>query len=182
MREFACEIEVTDPGEDKLLGVFIDFDPRHTWPRLHATRVMPAGTDPGHETRASGTSRAWRICKTTERQRPADEFPVAPPSDWQREVAMTMEVLFAGVRVRNLAAAIDWYGRLFDRPADVVPNQQEAMWRVADGGWLCVVEDAEPAGKCLVTIAVDDLDVLGGGAGQPRSRSGSYRGSGYRRA
>jgi glyoxylase I family protein len=73
---------------------------------------------------------------------------------------MTMEVLFAGVRVRNLAAAIDWYGRLFDRPADVVPNEHEAMWRVANGGWLFIVEDAERAGKCLVTIAVDDLDTL----------------------
>src|SRR4051794_7836590 len=73
---------------------------------------------------------------------------------------MTMEVLFAGVRVRSLAAAIDWYGRLFDRPADIVPNEQEAMWRVADGGWLFVVEDAEAAGKCLVTISVDDLDVV----------------------
>ena len=69
-----------------------------------------------------------------------------------------MEVLFAGVRVRDLGPATDWYARLFDRPPDVVPNEQEVMWRVADGGWLYVIEDAGRAGKSLATIAVTDLD------------------------
>ena len=73
---------------------------------------------------------------------------------------MTMEVLFAGVRVRNLQTAVDWFGRLFDRPPDIVPNEQEAMWRVAEGGWLYLLEDAERAGRSLVTISVDDLDAV----------------------
>lgn len=72
---------------------------------------------------------------------------------------MTMEVLFAGVRVRELAPAVDWYRRLFGRDPDIVPNDSEVMWRVADGGWLYVVEEAESAGQCLVTLAVQDLDV-----------------------
>ena len=71
---------------------------------------------------------------------------------------MSMEVLFAGVRVRELAPAVEWYGRLFGRAPDIVPNESEVMWRVADGGWLYVIEDADRAGNSLVAIAVTDLD------------------------
>ena len=69
-----------------------------------------------------------------------------------------MDVLFAGLRVRDLAAAVDWYSRLFGRPADIVPNDDEVMWRVADGGWLYVVRDAARAGNGLVTLCVTNLD------------------------
>ena len=69
-----------------------------------------------------------------------------------------MEVLFAGVRVRDLAAAVDWYSRLFGRPADIVPNDDEVMWRVTDGGWLYVIRDAAKAGNSLVTLCVTSLD------------------------
>ena len=69
-----------------------------------------------------------------------------------------MEVLFAGVRVRELAPAIDWYSRLFGRAPDIVPNEHEVMWRVSEGGWLYVLHDLAYAGKSLVTIAVTDLD------------------------
>ena len=69
-----------------------------------------------------------------------------------------MQVLFAGVRVRSLRPATEWYERLFGRPPDIVPNEHEVMWRVADGGWLYVLEDAERAGHSLVTIAVASLD------------------------
>jgi len=71
---------------------------------------------------------------------------------------MSMEVLFAGVRVRELARAVEWYSRLFGRPPDIVPNDHEVMWRVTDGGWLYVIRDATRAGGSLVTICVTDLD------------------------
>jgi hypothetical protein len=71
---------------------------------------------------------------------------------------MSMEVLFAGIRVRELAPATDWYSRLFGREADIVPNDQEVMWRVSDGGWVYVIEDPSRAGRSLVTIAVSDID------------------------
>lgn len=70
---------------------------------------------------------------------------------------MSMEVLFAGVRVRELARAIAWYSALFGRVPDVVPHDSEVMWRVSDGGWLYVIEDCDRAGASLVTIAVTDL-------------------------
>lgn len=69
-----------------------------------------------------------------------------------------MQVLFAGVRVRELGPAKKWYERFIGRPADIVPNEHEVMWRVADGGWLYVLEHAERAGHSVVTIAVASLD------------------------
>lgn len=69
-----------------------------------------------------------------------------------------MEVLFARVPVADLAAATRWYEAVFGRPADIVPNEKEAMWRVAGTGWLYVIEDPERAGRTGVTIAVSDLD------------------------
>jgi predicted enzyme related to lactoylglutathione lyase len=71
---------------------------------------------------------------------------------------MQMEVLFAGVAVRNFTDAVDWYDRFFDRSADIVPHDTEVMWRIADGAWLYVVEDAARAGKSLAAIAVSDVD------------------------
>jgi predicted enzyme related to lactoylglutathione lyase len=69
-----------------------------------------------------------------------------------------MDVLFAGIPVSDLARAVDWYTRLFGRPPDIVPNQQEVMWQVTDSGWLYVLDDADRAGGSVVTIAVSDLD------------------------
>jgi predicted enzyme related to lactoylglutathione lyase len=73
---------------------------------------------------------------------------------------VTMEVLFASVPVSDLPAALDWYGLLFGRPADIVPHHGEAMWCVAGNGWLYVLEDPGRAGMTIVTISVDDLDRL----------------------
>jgi hypothetical protein len=69
-----------------------------------------------------------------------------------------MEVLFVGVPVANLRSALSWYEQLFGRPADIVPNENEVMWRVAGNGWLYVIEDAGRAGSALVTVSVSDLD------------------------
>lgn len=69
-----------------------------------------------------------------------------------------MEVLFAGVRVRELQRASEWYERLFGRGPDIVPNEDEVMWRITDGGWLYLVCDAARAGNSLVTICVTHLE------------------------
>ena len=71
-----------------------------------------------------------------------------------------MEVLFACVPVANLQVAMDWYGLLFGRAPDIVPNSNEVMWRVAGNGWLYVIEDPGRAGRTVVTISVTDLDQL----------------------
>jgi hypothetical protein len=72
---------------------------------------------------------------------------------------MDAQVLFAGVAVTDVDTACPWYERLFGRPADILPNDDEAMWRVAaDAGWLYLVADGERAGRSVVAIAVADLD------------------------
>ena len=72
---------------------------------------------------------------------------------------MDVKVLFAGVAVTDLHGARLWYERLFDRPADVVPDDNEVMWRAAgDAGWLYVVVDRERAARSLVALSVADLD------------------------
>jgi predicted enzyme related to lactoylglutathione lyase len=73
-----------------------------------------------------------------------------------------MEVLFASVPVADLDEVLGWYERLFGRTADIVPNENEVMWRVAGNGWLYVIEDHERAGRTVVTISVSDLDQLVG--------------------
>jgi len=71
---------------------------------------------------------------------------------------LTINVLFAGVPVAELHAALAWYERLLGGPPDLVPNESERLWRVTDGGWVYVVEDVERAGGGLLTLIVDDLD------------------------
>ena len=47
-----------------------------------------------------------------------------------------------GVRVADLEAAIAWYERFAGRPADLVPNDDEAAWRFTESGWIYLVRDA----------------------------------------
>src|SRR5262249_57966665 len=70
-----------------------------------------------------------------------------------------VEVLFAAVTVADLDGAVAWYARLFGRPADIVPNDNEVMWRLADAAWLYVLRDEKRAGHALVTVCVADLDL-----------------------
>jgi hypothetical protein len=71
-----------------------------------------------------------------------------------------VQVLFVGVAVTELGRARPWYELLFGRAADIIPNDDEVMWRVAaDAGWLYVVVDGERAGRSLVALSVADLDV-----------------------
>jgi predicted enzyme related to lactoylglutathione lyase len=67
-------------------------------------------------------------------------------------------ILFAGIAVVDLPVARAWYERLFGRAADLIPNEREAAWQVADGGWVYLVTDPERAGKALVTVIVEDLE------------------------
>ncbi len=73
---------------------------------------------------------------------------------------MVIEVLFVSVPVSDLRAAIPWYEKLFGRGADIVPNEDEVMWRMTGDGWIYVIEDAKRAGGTVVTIAVNDLEQL----------------------
>jgi hypothetical protein len=65
--------------------------------------------------------------------------------------------LFAGIRVRDLAAARAWYERLLGEPS-FFPNATEIVWTLADGRSLYIQEDPRRAGGALITVFVDDLD------------------------
>ncbi|HEY6474240.1 MAG TPA: VOC family protein [Acidimicrobiales bacterium] len=71
---------------------------------------------------------------------------------------MDIEVVFSGVPVTELAAAQDFFERLFGASPDIIVNENEVMWRLADAAWLYVVVDAVRAGDALVAVSVPDLD------------------------
>jgi len=71
---------------------------------------------------------------------------------------LAINVLFAGIPVSDLDAAIEWYERLLGGPPDMTPNEIERAWKLTDESWVYVVTDPARAGKALVTVMVDDLD------------------------
>jgi predicted enzyme related to lactoylglutathione lyase len=69
-----------------------------------------------------------------------------------------MNHLFAAIGVSDLDGALEWWERLVGRPPDMLPNDNEACWKLTDGGWIYLIGDRGRAGKALVTVLVDDLD------------------------
>jgi predicted enzyme related to lactoylglutathione lyase len=73
---------------------------------------------------------------------------------------MGVTYVFAGIPVADRAAAVAWYERLVGRPPDLIPNDDEAAWRLTDTGWIYVIADPGRAGSALNTVLVDDLDAF----------------------
>jgi predicted enzyme related to lactoylglutathione lyase len=71
---------------------------------------------------------------------------------------MKIDVLFASVPVADLATGTAWYERLLGRPPDIVPNEHEVMWQIADGAWLYALVDPDRAGQTLISLCVANLD------------------------
>ena len=65
--------------------------------------------------------------------------------------------LFAGLPVREFAEGRKFYERLLGEPT-FFAHATEAVWTLAEGRSLYVVEDAERAGNGMATIFVADLD------------------------
>lgn len=72
---------------------------------------------------------------------------------------MTDLHLFAGLPVRDFAAARRWYERLLGGPA-FLPHATEAVWTLADGRSVAVDEDPERAGHAKVTIFLEAAGAL----------------------
>jgi len=70
----------------------------------------------------------------------------------------SVDLLFAGVPVREFAPARAWYTTFFGREPDVVPHEHEVMWQCAESAWLYVVQDVARAGHAVVALMVADLD------------------------
>jgi catechol 2,3-dioxygenase-like lactoylglutathione lyase family enzyme len=70
---------------------------------------------------------------------------------------MTLD-LFAGVPVRDYAAAVAWYERLLGAPPSFLPNDVEAVWELAEHRYVYLVVRPAHAGHALHTVFVGDLD------------------------
>jgi catechol 2,3-dioxygenase-like lactoylglutathione lyase family enzyme len=68
--------------------------------------------------------------------------------------------LFAGIPVANYAATLEWYERLLGSEPTFFPHDTEAVWELAEHRYVYIVQQPEHAGHAIVTIMVDNLDVL----------------------
>jgi catechol 2,3-dioxygenase-like lactoylglutathione lyase family enzyme len=66
--------------------------------------------------------------------------------------------LFAGIPVRDYATAVAWYERLLGAPPSFLPNDIEAVWEVADHGYVYIVVRPQHAGHAMHTLFVGDFD------------------------
>jgi predicted enzyme related to lactoylglutathione lyase len=66
--------------------------------------------------------------------------------------------LFAGIPVSAYDAAKVWYERFFGAAPSFFPNDTEAVWEVAEHGYVYIVVRPERAGHAVHLIFVSDLD------------------------
>ena len=66
--------------------------------------------------------------------------------------------LFAGICVSDFEAARPWYVALFGAEPSFLPHDTEAVWERIDHGYVYIVEDAERAGKAVLTLFLEDLE------------------------
>ena len=55
--------------------------------------------------------------------------------------------LFAGVRVRDVRAAREWYERLLGEEPAFFPNEQEAVWALGEKRWF--ISSRTPSGRAV---------------------------------
>ncbi len=68
--------------------------------------------------------------------------------------------VFSSIPVVERDSSIEWYERFAGRPADLIPNDSEAAWRLTDSSWLYILAEPDRAGSALHTLLVDDLDAF----------------------
>ncbi|WLW53553.1 VOC family protein [Streptomyces sp. YU58] len=70
---------------------------------------------------------------------------------------MTVD-LFAGIPVNDYQAALTWYERLLGAPPVFFPNDNEAVWELAEHRYVYIEHRPGHGGHALQTLFVDDLD------------------------
>jgi hypothetical protein len=80
--------------------------------------------------------------------------------------------VLAALAVADVDSATGWYERLLGRPADALPMDGLAEWHFPPSGAIQLVQDADRAGRSLLTFGVDDLkeELVILRANGPRSR------------
>lgn len=70
---------------------------------------------------------------------------------------MSVENALAGVAVRHLQSAAEWYEQLIGEPGKQ-PMKEVVEWSLPAGGVLQVFEDSRRAGSSSVTFSVKGID------------------------
>jgi predicted enzyme related to lactoylglutathione lyase len=65
--------------------------------------------------------------------------------------------LFAGVVVKEIDAATQWYTKFFGREPTFRPNDYESVWQTVPTGSVYIKADPRHAGSSILTFAVADL-------------------------
>ncbi|MFJ5836981.1 VOC family protein [Streptomyces shenzhenensis] len=66
--------------------------------------------------------------------------------------------LFAGIPVKDYAAALDWYERLLGSPSTFVASDTESVWELAEHRYVYVEFRPGHAGHAMHTVFVDDFE------------------------
>lgn len=72
---------------------------------------------------------------------------------------MAIRGVYATIAVSDLGMAKAWYIRLLGAPAEPPHSPITAEWSVAGDSWIQLVLDPARAGRSMVTLAVDDVEV-----------------------
>lgn len=81
-------------------------------------------------------------------------------ADSEQKGATTMQIVnvLATMPVADHDAAVTWYRRFFDRPADDAPMAGLAEWFFPNAGGVQVFADTDHAGAATLTLSVADID------------------------
>ena len=71
---------------------------------------------------------------------------------------MTIGNALASVAMKDIKAALQWYEKVIERPADETPMPELAERKFEMGGWLQVYALPERAGSCSCNLVASDID------------------------
>src|SRR5262245_36173449 len=96
---------------------------------------------------------AERLCKVRAwRNRFA---PTTGPGPARYVLGMAVTYVFAGIPVAHRDAAAGWYERLIGRPPDLIPNDDEAAWRLTETGWIYMSPtQTAPGRRCTRSLSM----------------------------
>jgi len=73
---------------------------------------------------------------------------------------LTHMEFFVGIPVRSLDGSLDWYKRLLGREPDLLDGDHAAVWDLAEGRSLYIVDNPEHVGHLVFTMYFDDVDAV----------------------
>ena len=78
---------------------------------------------------------------------------------FESEIIVTITNALASVAVKDIDAAVRWYGQVLPRAADLTRMSGLAEWKFPVGGWPQVYALPERAASCSCTLTVSNGDM-----------------------